>query len=84
MAGRETWRDRAERHIAALDADLTPDSTYEERKAALRAGYPFSTREGYPYRVWLDAQRQYLIRHDDRPLSPDIAPLFFVDTLVCR
>lgn len=55
------------------------DATFVERKAALRAGYPFRKREGYPYKVWLDAQKAYLARHDDRPLTPEIAPLFFAE-----
>lgn len=79
MARRETWRDLAEKHIAELDADLASDATFVERKAALKAGYPFRKREGYPYKVWLDAQKAYLARHDDRPLTPEIAPLFFAE-----
>lgn len=78
MARRETWRDRAERCVAKLHAELDVDSTYDQRKAALRSGYPFSERKGYRYKVWLEVQREYLSRNDDRPLTPDFAPLFFV------
>lgn len=63
--------------MAALDATIAADATYDERRVALRKGYPFAKRKGYPYKVWLSARRSYLTRHDDRPLTPDIAPLFF-------
>lgn len=74
---RETWTDKAFKHIAALDAELGPEATYDERRAALRAGYPFGERKGWRYQAWLVAQRDYLGRHDNRPLTEADAPLFF-------
>lgn len=75
-----SWREKVDRHIAAIDADLADDCAYEDRRAALRSGYPFGERKGYPYKAWLDGQRRYLVRHDDRPLNAKIAPLFFSST----
>lgn len=81
VMAKETWTDRAFKHIAQLDAELGPDASYEERRAALRAGYPFGERKGWRYQAWLTAQREYLSRHDNRPLTQKDAPLFFWGSL---
>jgi len=72
-----SWQLQAERVIAAVHEALPADATWGERRAALRAACPFGARRRWPYRVWLGCRRAYLARHDDRPLTPEIAPLFF-------
>jgi hypothetical protein len=55
-----TWLDAARECIRKVHAGLPETATFEERKAALRAAYPFGEREMHPYKMWCKAQREYL------------------------
>lgn len=50
------WRSLAAPIIAKVVAE-TKGKTDAEIRAALRAAYPFGTREHHPYRIWLDEIR---------------------------
>ena len=73
------WRDIAEAVIAGVDDRLPALASLDERRAALRAAYPFGERRGWPYKVWLRCQRAYLATCDQQPLTPREHPLFFRD-----
>lgn len=66
------WSDRARAVIGEIHTRLPADASYKDRVAALRAGYPFGTRENHPYQAWLKAQREYLakFRVDPFPKTP--------------
>jgi len=66
------WSAEARRVIGAVHASLPSDCSLADRRAALKAAYPFGHREAWPYKAWLKEQRQYLARYEDRPehLSP--------------
>ncbi|MGN0852476.1 MAG: hypothetical protein ACI4Q3_03770 [Kiritimatiellia bacterium] len=77
MDARAKWPDRAARAIAAIDAALPANVTFEQRVTALRDGRPFAARRGGALRAWLRQERAYLARfappgHDSGrfPLSP--------------
>ena len=53
--------------IAAEDAKMPPDISFEDRKRRIRAAYPFGQRAYWPYKAWLRAQREYLARHVPKP-----------------
>ena len=72
-----TWGDIARARIVAVHASLPTTATLAERRAALRAAYPFGERRYWPYRAWCKAQRAYLARYatndqavPERHLSP--------------
>lgn len=65
-----TWRDSAREAIAEIHAALPADATFEQRKQALRDGYPFGQRAYTPYKIWLKEQRQYLAKYDPAPAGP--------------
>lgn len=72
-----SWYESARNHIRRLDAALPADMTFEERKRAVQDAYPWGERRYHPYKMWLKAQREYLLRfadpsHDSKrfPLSP--------------
>jgi hypothetical protein len=63
------WYDEAWRVINEVDGSLPATATLDERKAALRAAYPFGLRQYHPYKQWCKAQRIYLARFDRRPIT---------------
>lgn len=70
------WSAAARRVIAEIHARLPANATLAERKAALRAGYPFGERAMWPYKAWLKAQRAYLARYAGPPAKPiHLSPL---------
>lgn len=64
-----SWIDEAWRVIDEVDRSLPATATLAERKAALRAAYPFGQRAYHPYKQWCKAQRAYLARFDRRPVT---------------
>jgi hypothetical protein len=48
--------------IGQVHRSLPENATIKERKAALKAAYPFGTREYWPYKAWCKAQREYLAK----------------------
>lgn len=55
-----TWFKRAQAVLQRLDNKLPDTLTKADRIKAVREAYPFGERDGYPYKAWLKAQRQYL------------------------
>lgn len=54
------WSQRAREVVHATLASLPAGATIEEKRAALRAAYPFGPREYWPYKAWCKAARQAL------------------------
>lgn len=55
-----SWYESAKDHIRKLDATLPSEMTYEDRRKAVSAAYPFGPRAHWPYKMWLKAQKEYL------------------------
>ncbi len=69
------WADTAAGVIAQVHEALPQTATYEERRKALSAAYPFGQRKYAPYKTWLQACNKYLARYASpgskkMPLSP--------------
>ena len=64
-----SWYLKARSVIAKLDADMPEKLTFQERKKLVQAAYPWGARENHPYKAWCKAQREYLARFDNRPMS---------------
>lgn len=65
-----SWHERAVEAIEAVHRALPPSIGFKARRAAIRDAYPFGSREHYPYKAWLKAQRAYLARYSDKPAGP--------------
>lgn len=65
------WRRRARRVIDEALARLPAGHTIEDARRALRAVYPFGTREHHPYRMWCIEQREALSRYLKPPVAQD-------------
>jgi hypothetical protein len=72
-----SWYDSAREHIRRLHDALPEDVAFEDRQKAVSEAYPWGERKYHPYKMWLKAQREYLVRfappgHDSKrfPLSP--------------
>lgn len=60
------WRDRAQRLIAKLTADLPETATYaEHRKALWGKGLPAHLGTAWGRRMWGQECRKHLARHGD-------------------
>jgi hypothetical protein len=70
----KTWSSEARRVIALILAGLPPTATDREKRAALRAAYPFGPRKYHPYKQWCKEVRLALARPLDDPDAE--APLF--------
>ena len=64
-----SWGDQAWSAIRRLDERLPKDISLKDRKAALKAAYPFGERAHWPYKAWCKAQREYLARFSSQPSS---------------
>ena len=64
-----SWYDEARNVIATIDATLPRDTSLAQRRAAVRSAYPWGPRENHPYKSWCKAQREYLARFENRPLT---------------
>lgn len=62
------WAEESRRVIGEVHASLPADATLDQRKAALKAAYPFGERKHWPYEAWLKAKRNYLRQFGDRPV----------------
>ena len=58
------WSEKSLAVIGRVHASLPDDATFEQRKAAIKAAYPFGERDYWPYKAWLKARRDYLARFD--------------------
>lgn len=65
---RGTWRARAEPLVRRV-LDETMGQPERDRRAALRAAYPFGERRMWPYKCWLAEIRRQLGRRDE-PRGP--------------
>lgn len=74
MSDGGSWYDEAWRRIDALHATLPAGISFEDRKKAVSAAYPFGERRMHPYKMWLKAQRKYLARYSPLPAGP-LAPV---------
>lgn len=75
--GRSTsrWRREADRVIAEALSALPDDATEGQKKAAIRAAYPFGQRSHLPYRHWLAAQRAALAPVKAKAEAPPVVRL---------
>lgn len=63
------WRDRAQRLIAELTADLPAEATLAERRKVLWGkGYPAHGGTVWGRKMWGQEVRRYLARHGGAPL----------------
>lgn len=69
------WSAEARRVIGEVHATLPPNCTMAERKAALRAAYPFGERAFWPYKAWCKAQKSYLAKFAPQPPVKHLSPL---------
>jgi hypothetical protein len=74
------WAERAREAIAQAHGQIPEDCPFKERKAAIKAAYPFGERAYWPYKAWCNAQRAYLSRYD--PKAPK--PALFRDVMAAR
>jgi len=68
-----SWVREAWHAIDKVHHQLAPDASFEERKGAIFAAYPFGPRANHPYKVWLKAQKTYLDKyrtHAERKRKP--------------
>jgi hypothetical protein len=70
------WADAARETIQTVHAALPDTATLAERRKAIDAAYPFGMRQYSPYKSWLKARREYLVRFGYVPRnSPPESPL---------
>lgn len=58
--GMSSWYESAKTHIAKVISDLPADATFEQKKKAISAAYPWGERRRWPYKMWLKAQKEAL------------------------
>lgn len=66
------WSDKARETIARVHGSLPEGAPFKERKAAVKAAYPFGERSYWPYKAWCKAQREYLKRYDPKTPPPPL------------
>ena len=71
------WARIARETVAEVAKSIPDDASLKDRKAILRAAYPFGERAYWPYKAWCKAQREYLARWEaskapPTPLFPDL------------
>lgn len=75
-----SWREQAEAAINRAHNAIPDSATFEQRKAAIDAAYPFGLREYFPYRAWLKARKEYLAKfaaggsRKVKPTALDVLP----------
>jgi hypothetical protein len=67
-----TRREVCRQVIARVHASLPEDISFKDRKAAIKAAYPFGERDYWPYKAWCKAQREYLRRYDPKAPKPPL------------
>lgn len=72
------WSDDARKVIGKVHLSLPEDATFEERKKAVDAAYPFGVRQYWPYKAWLKARKAYLSKYGaiypQKPTALDLLP----------
>lgn len=66
------WGKRAREAISAAHSSLPEGVSFKDRKAAIKAAYPFGERAYWPYKAWCKAQREYLKRYDPKTPAPPL------------
>lgn len=79
-----SWYDSAREAIRELDATLPADMPFAERKKAVAAAYPFGMRQYTPYKMWLKAQKEYLLRYAPPSLDTPRFPLSPLERMIAR
>lgn len=74
-----TRTDQARVAIAAVHARLPDDVSFKDRKAAIKAAYPFGERSYWPYKAWCKAQREYLKKYDPKTPPPPLVRQMLAD-----
>lgn len=69
------WTLAAKRAIAEVDAALPAEVSLEDRTKAIDAAYPFGPRSHLPYKMWLQARREYLGRFGYRKRWLTLSPM---------
>jgi hypothetical protein len=64
--------ERALEVIALVHGNLPEGESFKDRKAAIKAAYPFGERSYWPYKAWCKAQREYLKRYDPKTPPPPL------------
>jgi hypothetical protein len=67
-----SWSDKARETIAQVHSSLPEGVSFKDRKAAVKAAYPFGERSYWPYKAWCKAQRAYLTRYDPKTPPPPL------------
>lgn len=62
-----SWAERARTRIAEVHRTLPEDAPLADRIKAVDAAYPFGERAYSPYKTWLRARREYLVRYGYQP-----------------
>lgn len=55
-----SWYQQAKKYIGDLDKTLPAEMSYEDRRKAVSAAYPWGQRKFLPYKMWLKASKEYL------------------------
>jgi len=79
-----SWRHFAEEAIERAHAALPSDVSFNDRKAAIIAAYPFGPRAHHPYKIWLDCQRRYLTKFAQPTLDTKRFPLSPLEKAIAR
>lgn len=71
------WRNRAAAVIYEVLREMPPDSTIEQKRAALKKAYPFGERRMHPYKIWCDQVKKMLqIPKEPKTKNPQQPTLF--------
>lgn len=73
------WSDIARETVARVHASLPEGVSFKDRKAAIKASYPFGERNYWPYKAWCKAQREYLRRYDPKAPTPPLVREMLAD-----
>lgn len=77
-----SWYDTARRVLRELDAELPADMPFDERAKACKEAYPFGERRYTPYKMWLKAQKEYLLKYAPPSMDTKRFPLSPLERLV--
>lgn len=75
MSKSSTWAERAGMVIWETHKTLPENMPLIDRKREIRKAYPWGERKGWPYKAWLQAQREYLKRYHTEPHPKNLTPL---------
>lgn len=70
------WAETARRVITEVHLSLPEEADLATRRKAIDAAYPFGQRRYYPYKTWLKARREYLVKFGHVPKNaPPESPM---------